>query len=150
LYKRKVVVDPKLFGSNKVVMKQHGIQGYKIKLTRLVVLKDGTHRKETNTDLYPSTTEIYEVPPSFDETLLPPLPERDGDSKEDADDGPSVPKAASTQEPAKPPEAGESPAISVACAGNCVAPSFDVVEGAGAHPPTLAQKNPPKTLVLMR
>ena len=35
----------------------------------------GVVRKESNTDFYPPTQEIYEVPPGFDAALLPPLPE---------------------------------------------------------------------------
>jgi vancomycin resistance protein YoaR len=146
-YKRKVVVDPKLRGSKKVVMKQHGIQGYKVKRTRVVLFKNGTRRKETNTDLYPSTTEIYEVPPGFDEALLPPLPDVDDD--EAAPEKPAAPVPVSP--PAQPPAAREDPApAQVACTGDCLEHPFDVVEGAGAHPPTEGQRNPAKTLMLTR
>jgi vancomycin resistance protein YoaR len=147
-YKRKVVVDPRLRGSTKVVMKQHGIQGYKIKRTRVVVFKDGTRQKETNTDVYPSTTEIYEVPPGFDETLLPPLPDADKDDEEGEgpSEGSQAPKAAGTEAPAMPLPVEDSARPPAACRGNCL----DIVEGSGAHPPTDAQSNPPKMLVLLR
>lgn len=131
-YKRKVVEEPRLRGSRNVVVKQHGIRGYKIKRTRLLTYRDGTRHQETNTDLYPSTTEIYEVPPGFDVSLLPPLLDED---KVDA------------------PDAGVVPAASVAphvCTENCRQPELDVIEGPGAHAPTEAQVNPLKTLVLTR
>jgi vancomycin resistance protein YoaR len=146
-YKRKVVVNPKLRASKTVVMKQHGIQGYKIKRTRVVVFKDGTRRKATNTDLYPSTTEIYEVPPGFDETLLPPLPDTDEDDDGDADGSKS---SAALQAAGAEPGANLTPpadsAKATACTDNCLV----ILEGSGAHPPTEAQQNPPKTLVLNR
>jgi vancomycin resistance protein YoaR len=151
-YKRKVVFDPKLRWSKKVVIKQHGIQGYKIKRTRTLVYKDGTRKKETNTDLYPSTTEIYEVPPGFDIALLPPLPEADKDRDDDeSKEGTSPPSvSANAQSVGKPKEAEISAATPVACTGDCVQSALDVIEGAGAHPPTEGQKNPPKTLMLTR
>jgi vancomycin resistance protein YoaR len=148
-YKRKVVFDPKLRWSKRVVMKQHGIQGYKIKRTRIVLFKDGTRKKETNTDLYPSTTEIYEVPPGFDVALLPPLPDADKDDEDASDFSPST-GTAQTAPTTKPKDASEPAAAPVACTGDCSQPTLDVVEGAGAHPPTEAQKNPPKTLLLTR
>jgi vancomycin resistance protein YoaR len=133
-YKRKIVEEPKLRGSQRVVLKQHGIRGYKIKRTRLLAYRDGTRHKETNTDLYPSTTEIYEVPPGFDASLLPPLPDedRDGDDKSDA----KVPVTPVASEPIATDDRAQ--------------PALDVVEGPSAHPPTEAQVNPPKTLVLTR
>jgi vancomycin resistance protein YoaR len=132
-YKRKIVEEPKLRGSQRIVLKQHGIRGYKIKRTRWLAYRDGTTHKETNTDLYPSTTEIYEVPPSFDVSLLPPLP----DDAKDEGEGSAPPI----------PSPGPAP---VACTENCAQPALDVVEGPGAHAPTEAQANPPKTLMLVR
>jgi vancomycin resistance protein YoaR len=149
-YKRKVVFDPKLRWSKRVVMKQHGIQGYKIKRTRVIQLKDGTRKKETNTDLYPSTTEIYEVPPGFDVALLPPLPDADKDDDDPQEDGLPANRMTTQAPPARPREAPEAPAAQVACIGECAQAALDVIEGAGAHPPTEAQKNPPKTLMLTR
>ncbi len=135
-YKRKIVEEPKLRGSQRVVLKQHGIRGYKIKRTRLFAYRDGTRQKETNTDLYPSTTEIYEVPPGFDASLLPPLPEEDTDDEEKSDATPApVAPAASVNPPATEDRAR---------------PALDVIDGPGAHAPTEAQMNPPKTLTLTR
>jgi vancomycin resistance protein YoaR len=148
-YKRKVVFDAKLRWSKKVVMKQHGIRGFKIKRTRVIVFRDGTRKKETNTDLYPSTTEIYEVPPGFDVALLPPLPAEDGDDDR-ADE--AAPSTTASSQPAAPPAAAgpASPVAAVACSGDCAQPALDVIEGPGAHPPTKAQLDPPKTLMLVR
>ena len=64
-YKRKIEEDPALTGK-KVLVKQHGIKGYKIKRTRNFTYADGTRRKEDMTDTYPPTTEIYHVPVGFD------------------------------------------------------------------------------------
>jgi vancomycin resistance protein YoaR len=148
-YKRKVVEDPKLRWSKKVVMKQHGIRGYKIKRTRTLLYKDGTRKKETNTDLYPSTTEIYEVPPGFDPALLPPLPE---ENKDDDDSPASSPAPASTISPPSPQPQAPPPqaADSTATAGQGPEATLSVIEGPGAHAPTDGQKNPPKTLMLTR
>jgi vancomycin resistance protein YoaR len=138
-YKRKIVEEPKLRGSQKVVLKQHGIRGYKIKRTRLLAYRDGTRQKETNTDVYPSTTEIYEVPPGFDVSLLPPLPDEDEDGEDKSD------KSDTSKAPAVAPAASEAVATEERTES-----TLDVVEGPGAHTPTQAQLNPPKTLVLTR
>src|SRR5690606_31070635 len=82
-YKRKIEEDPTLTGK-RVVIKQHGIQGYRIKRTRISTFSDGTERREVETDTYPATTEIYQVPVGFDVALLPPLP---GGEEEDPDLG---------------------------------------------------------------
>jgi vancomycin resistance protein YoaR len=139
-YKRKIAFEPKLRGSQRVVLKQHGIRGYKIKRTRWVTYRDGTKKRETNTDLYPSTTEIYEVPPGFDVTLLPPLPEENKDDDEEKSDTTKAPAAPVT------PVASDS----AASTADNATPALDVVEGPGAHKPTEAQVNPPKTLMLTR
>jgi hypothetical protein len=72
-YTRKVVEDSTL-PSNRVVVKQHGIKGYRIKRTRQIVYADGTKKVEDSTDFYPPTTEIYRVPAGFDESKLPLCP----------------------------------------------------------------------------
>jgi len=78
-YPRKVEEDDRIAG-DKVVVKQHGIQGYKIERKRVLAMTDGARRVETNIDVYPPTTEIYEVPVGFDESKLPPLPSEDDDA----------------------------------------------------------------------
>jgi vancomycin resistance protein YoaR len=119
---RKIEEDPRLSGTH-VVVKQHGIRGYRVKRTRTVTFEDGRKKVESNVDLYPPTTEIYAVPPGFDETKLPPLP-----TDEDAD-------AAKT-----PVATADTP------------PPTDVtyVDAPGAHAPTTAQKAPEKSLTLTR
>jgi vancomycin resistance protein YoaR len=143
-YKRKIVEDERLTGK-KVVVKQHGIKGYRIRRSRTLVYADGRRQTETNTDFYPPTTEIYQVPVGFDVGLLPTLPE--GAETEDAAVVPST----------TPPPKPASPAASdaVACAGDCAkpdAPASDVefVDAPGAHAPTQGQANPQKSLFLKR
>jgi vancomycin resistance protein YoaR len=162
-YPRKVSVESKLRASRRVVLKQHGIRGYKIKRTRTLLFKDGTRKKEENTDLYPATAEIYEVPPEFDVSLLPPLPaddvdERDGGDAEPApaEAAPAVPPAATAaaSPPAPPPAPPAAPpAATPAATPPATPPAGDplvVTEGPGAHAPTAAQAKPPKTLTLSR
>jgi len=164
-YKRKVVEDEKVTGH--VVLKQHGIDGFRIKRRREIVFPDGSRKKEETEDTYPSTTEIYEVPPGFDVALLPPLP------------GDTAAVAASAEEAeaiATPSAEGDAPAASalaagaagaVACAGACPpAPAsgwvpvdvkkesqlrgLDIREASGAHAPTPIQAVPPKELKIRR
>jgi vancomycin resistance protein YoaR len=137
-YKRKVEEDAALAGK-KVVVKQHGIRGYKIKVSRLFMYPDGTTRRETRTDTYPPTTEIYKVPVGFDVALLPALPEEAG---EDAELGGN---------PSPPPPSARTPSPS---GGEPVAaaPTSDVefVDAPGAHAPTVQQRDPAKTMWLSR
>jgi vancomycin resistance protein YoaR len=130
-YKRKVEEDPTLSGK-KVLVKQHGIQGYKIKVTRVMSYPNGTTKKEELTDSYPATTEIYKVPIGFDVALLPPLPTGDEE-----------PELASAS-PAHAPVATGAEATASA------APTSDLefVDAPGAHAPTASQREPPKTMVL--
>jgi vancomycin resistance protein YoaR len=142
-YKRKIEEDPTLSGK-KVLVKQHGIKGFKIKRIRTLTYADGARKKEELTDTYPPTTEIYKVPVGFDVALLPPLPEGDG---EDADLG-GNPSATppSAREPAAP---GTDPS-----AANAITPAsaegIEFVEAPGAHAPTAQQRDPAKTLHLRR
>jgi vancomycin resistance protein YoaR len=139
-YPRKVSVEQKLRWSKRVVLKQHGIRGYKIKRTRTLLFKDGRKKKEENTDLYPATAEIYEVPPDFDQDLLPPLPEDnidevlggDGDEKNKGKKNEAPTKVEPKAEPVAP---GTPLAVS---------------EAPGAHAPTEAQVKPPRKLTYMR
>ncbi|MET0594466.1 MAG: VanW family protein [Polyangiaceae bacterium] len=72
-YPRKVE-EKKGMPRDRVVRKQHGIPGYKIKRTRMIAFGDGTpSRKEENVDVYWPTFELYLVAPGVDpEPLLPP------------------------------------------------------------------------------
>jgi vancomycin resistance protein YoaR len=143
-FKRKIVEDERLSGK-RVVVKQHGIKGYKIKRFRTLTYADGRKRTEENTDFYPPTTEIYEVPVGFDVALLPPLP----DAPADGDD-----TAAAAAKSTTPPASTPSPAV--ACAGDCAKPAdtqagdIEFVDAPGAHAPTQAQANPTKTIVIKR
>lgn len=143
-YKRKIVEDATLSGK-KVRVKQHGIKGYKVKRERVLVYADGTRKKESASDFYPPTTEIYQVPVGFDVALLPELPGGDG---EDADLGSNpapAPAAAKTT-------TGTSTSTATATSDATPAPTSDVefVEAPGAHAPTTAQAKPPKSMTLRR
>lgn len=141
-YKRKIVEEPSLSGK-KVLVKQHGIKGYRIKRSRLLKYPDGTSKKEEATDFYPPTTEIYHVPVGFDVALLPPLPGGEG---EDADLG-GNPSA--TPEAARAPAVSPAPGAATACT-DCDKPAegLEFVDGPGAHAPTSSQRDPAKTMWL--
>ena len=140
-YKRKIEEDPALFGK-KVVVKQHGIKGYKIKITRTFTYADGTTKKHEEKDQYPATTEIYKVPVGFDVAQLPALPEED----EELGGNPS---------PA-PPEASTPTAPGVDATASVDKPAGDpdseieFVDAPGAHAPTAQQRDASKTLILRR
>lgn len=130
-FKRKIVEEAGL-PANRVVVKQHGIKGYRIKRTRKITYADGTHKVEDSTDFYPPTTEIYLVPTGFDESRLPALPESGGGE----DNGDSTTK--------KPSTAG-----AVACAGDCEKPGdLEMVEGRGVHAPTAGQVAPQRSVTM--
>ncbi len=142
-YKRKIEEDPSLYGK-KVVVKQHGIQGFKIKVQRLFTYPDGTRKKEELTDTYPPTTEIYKVPVGFDVALLPPLPGGDAEDPELGGNPSAAPVAAQT-----PSAASTDPAAVTAAVAS---PPSDVefVDAPGAHAPTAAQREPAKKMWLRR
>ncbi len=116
----------------KVIVKQHGIRGYRIKRTRTIAYAGGGTKQETSDDLYPPTIEIYQVPSGFDVSLLPALPEAPAEG------------AAS--------EATDATPAATPCTSDCAGPSQAVtfVNAPGAHTPTSAQAEPPKTLFLSR
>lgn len=125
---RKVEEDPRLSG-NVVRVKQHGIKGFRVKRTRTVTFEDGRKKIESNIDTYPPTTEIYAVPPGFDESKLPPLP-----TDEDADATAKPAVATTDATPTPTPTATD----------------VTYVDAPGAHAPTTAQKAPEKSLTLTR
>jgi vancomycin resistance protein YoaR len=133
-YPRKVEEDPKLSGDH-VLVKQHGLRGFRIKRTRTVTFEDGHRKVETNVDVYPPTTEIYAVPPDFDVSKLPPLPGSDDDD-DDGQPAASAPTAAS--------------ASPVPAAAPAADPEVKFTDAPGAHAPTSAQIHPEKTLTLTR
>jgi vancomycin resistance protein YoaR len=133
-YKRKIEEDAGLSGK-KVLVKQHGIKGYKIKRIRTFTYPDGTHKKEDFTDTYPPTTEIYKVPVGFDVALLPALPGGEGEDP-DLGGNPSVAPVS-----ARTPSQG-----SDATATTTPPPEVEFVDAPGAHAPTAAQRDPAKTI----
>jgi hypothetical protein len=142
MYKRKIVEEPTLSGKT-VLVKQHGIKGYRIKRSRLMKYPDGTHKKEEANDFYPPTTEIYHVPVGFDVALLPALPGGEG---EDADLG-GNPSA--TPPSARAPSTTSTPANG-ATASTVIKPAdaLEFIDAPGAHAPTSAQRDPTKTIWL--
>lgn len=134
-FKRKLV-EKEWLGANRIVRKQHGIFGYKIKRLRTIHYADGTQKKEEEKGSYPATAEIFEVPPGFDEARLPTLPTVDEESVgEGGDLAAATAKAA--EEAAKNNEALE-------------AAGLIVTEAKGVHAPTAAQRLPQKTVSMHR
>jgi vancomycin resistance protein YoaR len=142
-YKRKIVEEPTLSGKT-VLVKQHGIKGFRIKRSRLLKYPDGTSKKEEATDFYPPTTEIYHVPVGFDVALLPPLPGGEG---EDSDLG-GNPSA--TPPSARAPAASSPTSGATASTDTKPADAVEFIDAPGAHAPTSAQRDPTKTIWLKR
>jgi vancomycin resistance protein YoaR len=76
-FDRKVVEDPALATPRR---KQKGAEGMRLLRKRVVLLYGGEYRGgetrvEVSRDTYPPTTEIWRVPPGYDEAALPPLGE---------------------------------------------------------------------------
>ncbi|MBX3190237.1 MAG: VanW family protein [Labilithrix sp.] len=141
-YKRKVVEEPNLAGK-KVLVKQHGIKGYRIRRSRLLKYPDGTTRREDATDFYPPTTEIYHVPVGFDVAVLPALPGGEG---EDSDLGGN---------PSAAPAAARAPSSTGAAATACTdcekpGDGVEFADAPGAHAPNSAQRDPARSLRLKR
>ncbi len=138
-YPRKVEEDPRLSG-NRVTVKQHGIRGYRVKRTRTVTFEDGRKKIETNIDVYPPTTEVYAVPPGFDESTLPELPT-------DEDENSAQPQTTQAQNTAQVP-----PQNAAQNTTQNTNPNTTILytDAPGAHAPTTAQKAPEKSLTLTR
>jgi len=91
-FTRKVVEDP---GVTKPKRKQKGIEGLELIRARVLAFRDGRRKVESSRDVYPPTTEIWLVPPGYDESTLPPLGEdlpKDDGSKPQAQATTSVPQ----------------------------------------------------------
>jgi vancomycin resistance protein YoaR len=93
-FERKVVQDP---AADKPKRKQKGVDGIRLLRKRLVVRRGGVDRVETSRDTYPPTTEIWRVPPGYDESELPPLGE-DPPSPDDATPAPSPHRASDPEQ----------------------------------------------------
>jgi vancomycin resistance protein YoaR len=71
-YDRKVEEKPGVGGPKR---KQKGADGVELKKTRFLAYATGKRKVEISRDVYPPTKEVWEVPPGFDITTLPPLGE---------------------------------------------------------------------------
>lgn len=132
-FTRRLVEEPSLSGK-KVIHKQHGIRGFRIKRTRELRYQDGTTRVETSTDQYPPTVDIYQVPVGFDESLLP-----------------SLPGSGTEGEAAQPAQASRplSPAVTAQAAPECT-DCLEIVDGKGAHAPNAFQSAPSRSMRISR
>jgi vancomycin resistance protein YoaR len=165
-YSRKLLEETWLVGK-KVIHKQHGIRGYRIRRTRELTYKDGSQKVESTTDYYPPTADIYQVPVGFDASLLPALPvdpEAEATAAAVAASagagavgasavagavlgaGPSSDTQASTA-PAAP--VSMQPAVGVGAAPAVVS-DLEIVDAKGAHAPTTMQAEPSKTMRMSR
>jgi len=138
--------------ADRIVRKQHGIRGYKIKRTRTIAYRDGTARQESNVDVYWPTVELFHVAPGTDPEGKLPLPGIDLDESgtsgwSELPDGLDVPSAAA------PPVAAASLPVTQAtsCVGDCT-PTQDgrakIVEAPGVHPPRAEQLRAPTKIVI--
>jgi vancomycin resistance protein YoaR len=125
-FSRKVVEESSLSG-RRVLHKQHGIRGYRVRRTRELQYADGTRKVETSTDYYPPTTDIFHVPVGFDPSLLPTLPSEAGD------------KAEKSEEAAQASNSSE---------GNQEKPEIEIVNGRGVHAPSMIQVAPSRSVRL--
>jgi hypothetical protein len=71
-YDRKVEEDVTVA---KPKRKQKGIDGMELLRSRVIAWHDGHRKVERSHEVYPPTKEVWQVPPGFDETTLPPLGE---------------------------------------------------------------------------
>lgn len=71
-YDRKVEEDPAVSQPKR---KQKGIDGMELLRSRVIAWHDGHRKVESSRDVYPPTKEVWQVPPGFDESTLPPLGE---------------------------------------------------------------------------
>lgn len=165
-YPRKVEEKAHLAG-RKVIVRQHGIRGFRIERERVLAFRNGKKRVEKSKDFYPPTTEIYEVPPGFDVSLLPPLPSQDQDEGEGSDTSAQAAAAALAALPAAPPSPVQpaSACVGADCPGAAAAspfapawmtsispppPQVRMEDAPGAHAPTNAQAKPEKKLTIKR
>ena len=152
-YARKVE-EKKGLPRDRVVRKQHGIPGYKIKRTRMIAYGDGSGRKEENVDVYWPTFELYLVAPGVDpEPLLPP-PSAGQDESGVAGWAPPPEPLDPAPAPAgeAPPQAALSAAATAAAseAPTCVdcPPRPKILEAPGVHAPRAEQMRAPVKVII--
>jgi vancomycin resistance protein YoaR len=140
-YTRKVEEKPGI-PMDRVVRKQHGIRGYKIKRTRTIAFRDGSERSESNIDVYWPTIELYQVAPGVDpEGKLPP-PGVDLDESGTSGWAPPPEVASAVLAPGSPTAAETTDPSSGDAA------SRRVVEAPGVHAPRAEQLRAPTKLVI--
>jgi vancomycin resistance protein YoaR len=71
-FERKVVEEAAVARPRR---KQKGADGMELSRWRGIAFRDGRYKLEKSRDMYPPTTEIWQVPPGYDEARLPPLGE---------------------------------------------------------------------------
>jgi vancomycin resistance protein YoaR len=147
-YTRKVEEKPGV-PRDRIVRKQHGIRGYKIKRTRTIAYRDGTARSESNVDVYWPTIELFQVAPGTDpEGKLPP-PGADLDES-------GTSRWSTPEEEAPASEAATTPEVATASATSGTtspaagegAPLLKVVEAPGVHAPRAEQLHAPTKIII--
>jgi len=144
-YTRKIEEKP-IAGSGKVVVKQHGIFGFRIERERVLRFRGGKERVEKNKDFYPPTTEIYDVPPGFDVALLPPL----ATVSQDAGEGSDTSAQAASNALAATTTASAPPTTPTTMPVNSTASLVAMEDAPGAHAPSSAQSRPVKKVTIRR
>jgi hypothetical protein len=150
-YTRKVEEKPGL-PRDRIVRKQHGIRGYKIKRTRTIAYLDGTARKESNVDVYWPTVELFQVAPGTDpEGKLPP-------PGADLDESGTSRWSAPDEEEAPAPNEAPAPEVATRAlpASGAASPTsgegaslLKVVEAPGIHAPRAEQLHAPTKIVIV-
>jgi vancomycin resistance protein YoaR len=142
--------------TNRIVRKQHGIRGYKIKRTRTIAFRDGTAKSESNVDIYWPTVELYQVAPGTDtEGKLPPPGEGLDESGISGWAAPPPAESSAPEPEAARPSvvavvAPPTDEVTVACGLDC-APRDDapkIVEAPGVHAPRAEQLRAPTKVVI--
>ncbi len=124
-------------GRTQVIIKQHGMAGFKIERKRIVRM-NGREKEEKENDTYPATNEVLVVARGFDVSLLPALPDQ-------SNTDPAVLAAAAsttTTPPAPPPptDANTPPVVA----------AFTILDSRGSHRPTASQLMPEPIVTITR
>jgi vancomycin resistance protein YoaR len=157
-YTRKVEEKPGV-PRDRIIRKQHGIRGYKIKRTRTINYRDGTARRESNVDVYWPTVELYHVAPGTDPEGKLPAPGVDLDESGTSGwappsalppPGPVAAVAPSALQNALAAAAGVAPVgTAPPCAGDCSPPEAPkIIEAPGVHAPRAEQLHAPTKILI--
>ncbi|HEX7665584.1 MAG TPA: VanW family protein [Polyangiaceae bacterium] len=120
-----------------VIIKQHGMAGFKIERKRIVRM-NGREKEEKENDTYPATNEVLVVAPGFDVTQLPALPDQSN-----TDPAALAQAASTTTTPPAPPPPTDPNAPPVVAA-------FTILDSRGSHPPTASQLAPEPLVTITR